>query len=344
MMDKQFIIPRHNIPTSEFLYFFFQIKKENMKFQFFSHLSIYLFCLLKSQITNAVHIRKRYHSNMMSITNHNDSYNGSHSHPNQTQSFIVDGENESTRELPFVVKFLSTPQTSLQPPPYFRICTASRWKNNHFITAAHCLVEPTRLSNSQISLKKWIGWVQWGENKEMIQKEICEISIHPQFNLSNFNYDIGIISLCDNKMNESNVYLPRIHVLESPSQYEQYEKPSTVLDIAGYGVTMSSKHDFQLRHAQVHVMQYEDTMDPLYNSIFDPSIMIMAQGEEIFNDGSVTDTCQGDSGGPLFLMNKTTNQIILVGVTSWGIDCGVPHQPGVYTRISAMLSFLSSFT
>lgn len=40
------------------------------------------------------------------------------------------------------------------------------------------------------------------------------------------------------------------------------------------------------------------------------------------------DTCQGDSGGPLIAAGK------LVGVTSWGIGCARPFQPGVYTRVS----------
>lgn len=44
-------------------------------------------------------------------------------------------------------------------------------------------------------------------------------------------------------------------------------------------------------------------------------------------DGLI-DSCQGDSGGP-FVCNRT-----LVGVVSFGNDCGLPLFPGVYANVS----------
>jgi len=44
------------------------------------------------------------------------------------------------------------------------------------------------------------------------------------------------------------------------------------------------------------------------------------------------DTCQGDSGGPMFKRNAA-NEWIQVGITSWGIGCARPQQPGVYTEV-----------
>ena len=76
------------------------------------------------------------------------------------------------------------------------------------------------------------------------------------------------------------------------------------------------------------------------------------------------DSCQGDSGGPLiasgkvlkfcFLkiliiiwLNKTDNflkvenKFILVGVTSWGIGCGLENYPGIYTKVSTYLEWIN---
>lgn len=55
------------------------------------------------------------------------------------------------------------------------------------------------------------------------------------------------------------------------------------------------------------------------------------------------DTCQGDSGGPL-MMFTSTNQWVLVGITSNGIGCGRPSYSGVYTRVAAYKNWIQSVT
>lgn len=50
-------------------------------------------------------------------------------------------------------------------------------------------------------------------------------------------------------------------------------------------------------------------------------------------DGSA-DSCQGDSGGPIISDNE------LIGLVSWGIGCGRPNSPGVYTSLEAFKSFI----
>ena len=52
------------------------------------------------------------------------------------------------------------------------------------------------------------------------------------------------------------------------------------------------------------------------------------------------DTCIGDSGGPLTV--EEYNRHVIVGITSFGIGCGKPHSPGVYTRTTAYLSWIRS--
>jgi hypothetical protein len=55
----------------------------------------------------------------------------------------------------------------------------------------------------------------------------------------------------------------------------------------------------------------------------------------------LVDACQGDSGGPLMVFTKS-KQWELIGITSYGIGCAT-GKPGVYTRITAFLTWIQQF-
>ena len=57
-----------------------------------------------------------------------------------------------------------------------------------------------------------------------------------------------------------------------------------------------------------------------------------------FEEGGM-DACNGDSGGPL-VVKRADGRAELTGVVSWGIGCGKPGRPGVYTRVSQFVPWI----
>ena len=54
--------------------------------------------------------------------------------------------------------------------------------------------------------------------------------------------------------------------------------------------------------------------------------------------------CQGDSGGPFVADDclSKTSRYRLLGVVSWGTGCAMAKKPGVYTKVSRFLPWIST--
>lgn len=74
-----------------------------------------------------------------------------------------------------------------------------------------------------------------------------------------------------------------------------------------------------------------------------PALMNGLDGSQYcaYDPRGMRDSCQGDSGGPLQTIRSYLKTAKIVGVVSFGIECG-NGQPTVYTRVAHFVEWIGS--
>jgi hypothetical protein len=99
--------------------------------------------------------------------------------------------------------------------------------------------------------------------------------------------------------------------------------------VAGFSLTDGHEAELSLRTAAVSIEREAWPQITSRHVAFDPRWHAWAVGQPNQGASGVVDTCAGDSGGPLLDATGTR----LIGLTSWGVSCGVASEPGVYALI-----------
>lgn len=190
------------------------------------------------------------------------------------------------------------------------------------MTAAHC-----GFSNSGVGVQIGALCPPYGPSasdncgQDVESFDVIEVFDHPGYNPSSSDKDFSLLKLSGSST------IPPVP-MDSMGASENYPDGTPLYPI-GFGTTISgdssSSSDILLDVMSPYVNNVE--CDDLYG-FFGPITDAMMCAGDTNNGGE--DACQGDSGGPLY--DKAND--LLVGVTSWGIGCGLANFPGVYARIS----------
>jgi secreted trypsin-like serine protease len=203
-------------------------------------------------------------------------------------------------------------------------CGAVYLKDNYVLTAAHCLY---RIKNFPNTIKIQFNKKNLADNGLVFG--VTEINIHPKYNATTSNFDFAILTLDGNPSNsgiKNNLLLGK----------EEFYKKGIPYTILGYGTTSSGGQ--QSAVLQIANINYVDISETKYTKNDIKPSMFLAGG--LNTQGKIIDTCQGDSGGPLFC--KIDKQTFVLGITSWGVGCGLPDYPGVYAKVSVATPWIKS--
>ncbi|XP_045772700.1 glandular kallikrein-3, submandibular-like isoform X2 [Maniola jurtina] len=184
------------------------------------------------------------------------------------------------------------------------------------ITAAHCVEhDPEEYS---VYLNNYCT----RDNEIIPNTQVLEVIRHPLYNRFTRTHDVAVL---------------RLHLTDDITWLNDTVLPNSSFGLSGdcmiYGYGYKDLHTKELSQtllaANVKILSLDQCIESLgeYVAPTYDSGMLCALGDGV-------DACEGDSGGPLICAGKVE------GIASYGVSCGVPGLPGVYTSIGANLHWL----
>ncbi|XP_060104353.1 transmembrane protease serine 11A-like [Heteronotia binoei] len=207
-------------------------------------------------------------------------------------------------------------------------CGASLIDHSWLVTAAHCFRGFTDVNSWTTSFGALL-------KPPKMKRSIRQIIVHEHYanNVLSHEYDIAVAQISPPVQFTSDVH--RVCLPEAGQVFPD----NTTCFVTGWGALRDdgpSVHE--LRETKVKIIGNEIcNRREVYNNMITPGMLCAGYLE----GGS--DACQGDSGGPL-VTPDSRDRWYLVGIVSWGNECGKPNKPGVYTRVTHYRDWIAAHT
>ncbi|CAK9301381.1 unnamed protein product [Gordionus sp. m RMFG-2023] len=201
------------------------------------------------------------------------------------------------------------------------ICGGFLISDRHVVSAAHCFL---RVNIHELTVH--LGTLNKnGTDKTEQIRRVVKLFRHLYFNkIKRFDSDVALLHL-----NEPVVFNEYISPICLPKI-----KPTKDLfcQVTGYGTTKGAGKEYVLNEIAVPIIPNYECNQPDWLNDRVTENMLCAGGE-------LVDACSGDSGGPLECLGDD-DVWYATGIVSWGIDCGKPMKPGVYTRLITFVNWI----
>lgn len=244
--------------------------------------------------------------------------------PHSSSSRIVNGVETSKHEFPWIVA-IRRKVHALSEIPYVPFCAGSLISDRFVITAAHCLAKLKNPGDwGLVELVFGLHWVRRSP-PEVEVRDIKRAVMKVQYVDEIKDHDVALIEM-DTPIKVSDDLYPIClpYGIEFPT-----ENPWVIA--AGWGKTsyQGKQSEKLLKSKWMELVpfdtckkrtKFKDRDYPLSNRM-------------VCGVSDLTDACIGDSGGPLMYYSSKYYRWFLVGLTSFGYNCNLPNDPGVYTNL-----------
>ncbi|GAB0092100.1 hypothetical protein DMENIID0001_070650 [Sergentomyia squamirostris] len=160
----------------------------------------------------------------------------------------------------------------------------------------------------------------WYHDYDGVILKISKITVHPKYNTLTKDYDVAILTL-----KTSLTFSTAIQAISLPSSGAEVPD-GEMITVSGWGLlTDGGDQPFQLQAVKVPKVNDDVCAEAYCDEDDEITDRMLCAG---YMGVGGKDACQGDSGGPA-VWNS-----ILVGVVSFGEDCGSPDCPGVYAEVA----------
>ncbi|PZC86024.1 hypothetical protein B5X24_HaOG200398 [Helicoverpa armigera] len=234
-------------------------------------------------------------------------------------SRIVGGVETAVNEFPWVARL------SLHNKFY---CGGSLINDRFVLTAAHCVT-----SFMWFMIKVTLGeHDRCNTTHPPVIRYVIKMVAH-NFSFSNFKDDVAVL-----RLHRPVVITDTVKPVCLPKNDDAtYAGVNAIA--AGWGTVGEGKnHSCYLQEVELPILSNEACKKANYTPTMIGDGMLCAGDPKT----GMKDTCQGDSGGPLSA-ERNDKRHEQLGVVSWGIGCGRPGYPGVYTRVTKYLDWIRKF-